>query len=223
VTTVAMQQQQRRLGAGFGVSGLISLALLMNHPGSNARDFSAVLADEAAHRVQDGIVHGGFVFTLALLMTCFVLLRGLLKDTPLRSTAATVAFCTGCALLMASMVVDGFAIPAIATRYLATAPTDLATAKGLFVLCGALIGALMPLGLAFQSLAILCVSSALVRAAGARRITGVFGLAAAVVIIGLLCAAPSAMTAYVLMGGIALVTLWYVGLAVTLWREPAVG
>lgn len=214
-------QQQRRLGAGFVIGALISLALLMNHPGGKARDFAAVLADEAAHRVQDGIVHGGFIFTLALLMTCFVLLRGLLKDTPVRSTAAVVAFCSGCALLMASMVVDGLAIPAIATRYLATAPTDLTTAKGLFVLCGTLISALMPLGLAFQSLAILCVSSSLVRAPGVRRVTGVLGLVAAVVLIGLLCLAPSAMAAYVMMGGIALVTLWYLLLGVTLWRGPA--
>lgn len=216
-------QQQRRLGAGFTLGGLISIVLLTNHPGGNARDFAAVLADEAAHRVQDGVVHGGFIFTLALLMTCFVLLRGFMKDTPVRSTAAVVTFCSGCALLMGSMVVDGFAIPAIATRYLATAPTDLVTAKGLFVLCGALIGALMPLGLAFQSLAILCVSSALVRAPGVPRVTGALGLIAAVVLIGLLCAAPATMAPHVMMGGIALVTLWYLALGVTLWRGPALG
>jgi hypothetical protein len=213
-------QQQRRLGAGFAIAGLVSIALLMNHPGSNARDFSAVLANEAAHRLQDAIVHGGFIFTLALLMTCFVLLRGLLQDTPVRGTAAVVTFCAGCALLMASMVVDGFAIPAIATRYLAAAPADLATPKGLFVLCGALIGALMPLGLAFQSIAILCVSSTLVGSPGTRRATGVLGLVAAIVILCLVGFAPAAMAPHVVMGGIALVTLWYLGLAVALWRGP---
>jgi hypothetical protein len=57
----------------------------------------------------------------------------------------------GAALLMASLLVYGLMIPAIAQRYLAAPPDRLPYARSLFALCGIAVQFLMPMGLGFQA------------------------------------------------------------------------
>ncbi|MBS0578151.1 MAG: hypothetical protein JSR36_02690 [Proteobacteria bacterium] len=209
----------RPLGAAFAACGLASLVLLANHPASGAHDFAGVLQEEAAHRFIDGVVHGGFVLVLATLIVNFVLLGRRLGAERVPVVICTVAFCIGAAACMASMILDGLVIPAVAVRYAGVStPESLAAAKSLFVFAGSLIGFLMPMGIAFQSLAMLSLGALLAAGTPRLRLVGRAGALAGILIVALLVLVPPGRAAHVMLAGIALLGLWYLALAVLLWN-----
>ncbi len=216
-----ISNQRRGLAAAFSVCGLASLALLANHPHGSPGSFADLIKDEAAHRVIDGVVHGGFCVTLVALMICFIFLSRLLGLARTSVVIGLVCFAVGSGALIASMVLDGFAIPAIAVRF--AAMTDLQPAKTLFILLGTLIGLLMPAGLLLQSAAILSWSSAIAKRSGLQRAVGLFGLAVALSLIVAIIATPAAMAAHVILGGIALQSLWYLAIAALLFKSWPIG
>lgn len=214
----------RKLAGAFALCGLASLVLLASHPASAAHDFAGVLREEASNQLMDGLVHGGFIFVLAALVICFVLLARRLGAARAPVTIMLVTFGIGCAALMASMLVDGLVIPAVAARYVnVDAPEKLAAAKALFVFAGTLITFLMPLGIAFQSLAMLSLGGLLVAGPPRRRAAGVMGVSSALLILVLLVSAPAHMAAHVLLGSIALLAVWEFVLAGLLWRGALTG
>ena len=209
----------RRLAGAFALCGIASLVLLANHPAGAARDFAGVLREEAGNQLMDGIVHGGFIFVLAALIVCFLLLARRLGPGRAPVVVTLVAFCVGSAALMASMLVDGLVVPAVAARYVdIDAPEKLAAAKGLFVFAGALISFLMPLGIAFQSIAMAALGGLLIAGPPRRRAAGIAGVGLGVLILALLVAAPAHLAAHVLLASIVLIAVWYFVLALLLWR-----
>jgi hypothetical protein len=214
-----ISSQRRGLAAAFTVCALASLTLLANHPGGNPGSFADLIKDEAAHQVIDGVVHGGFVITLVALIVCFVFLSRFLGLAKPPVVIGLVCFCVGCGALMASMVLDGFAIPAIAVRFAST--DDLQAAKTLFVLVGTLIRFLMPMGLLFQFVAMLSWSWAIVKRPGLSRAVGLLGSAVAIILIVAIFAIPAAMAAHVILGGVALQAIWYLAIAALLFNRAS--
>jgi hypothetical protein len=95
----------------------------------------------------------------------------------------------GSAALMASMLLDGLVIPAVAARFVdIEAPEKLAADEAVFVLCGTLISFLMSGGLAFQSVAMLSLAGLLFAGPPRRPIPGAIGLVAGTLLIVLLTA-----------------------------------
>jgi hypothetical protein len=209
-------QERRGLAAAFTVCALASLTLLANHPGGNPGSFADLIKDEAAHQVIDGVVHGGFVITLVALIICFVFLSRLLGLAKSPVVIGLVCFCAGCCALIASMVLDGFATPAIAVRFAGV--DDLQPAKTLFILVGTLIRFLMPMGLLFQFVATLSWSSVIVKEPGLPRAVGLLGLIAAIVLMVAIFATPPVMAAHVILAGVALQTIWYLAIAALLFK-----
>ena len=204
----------RALGAAFALCALATLALLASHPAPAGHGLVDLINEEARHRVRDAMVHGGFIVTLATLLVCFTFFSRRLGMERVPVVAGLVAYCIGCGALMLSMLIDGFAVPAIATR-LSDAPggVDLRSAQTSFLLCGTLVRFLMPLGLLFQAAAMLAWSAVIVRDAGWRRAVGAFGVAAALFLGTALLAAPPMLEQHLLLGGIVLECLWYLALA----------
>ena len=97
-------------------------------------------------------------------------------------------------------------------------PADLAMAKTSLILLGTIIRFLMPMGLLFQAVAMLGLSSVIVTGAGLRRIVGMFGVAAAIAIIGATLAVPALMAGHVMLGCILLLAIWYFTLALVLFN-----
>jgi hypothetical protein len=214
----------RKLAAAFALCGLATLVLLANHPASGARDFAGVLREEAANQLMDGVVHGGFIFVLAALIVCFLLLARRLGSGRIPVVVTVVAFCIGSGALMASMLVDGLVIPAVAARYVnIDAPDKLAAAKALFVFAGTLISFLMPLGIAFQSIAMLSLGGLFIAATPKRRAAGITGVSLAALILVLLVSTPAGAAAHVLLGSIVVLAVWYFILAALLWRGSLAG
>ena len=212
-----ISSQRRGLAAAFTLCALASLTLLANHPGGNPGSFADLIKDEAAHQVIDGVVHGGFVITLVALIVCFVILSRLLGLAKPSVVIGLVCFCAGCGDLIASMVLDGFATPAIAVRFAGV--DDLQPAKTLFILVGTLIRFLMPMGLLFQFVAMLSWSWAIVKRPGLGRAVGLFGSVVAIIPIVAIFAIPIAMAAHVILGGIVLQSIWYLAIAALLFKS----
>ncbi len=209
--------QRRRLAVGFALCSIAILALLGGHPAdAGGPALADLLRSEAGNRVRDGLIHGGFIFVSWMLIVCFVFLSQALGFGKVRVVAGLVAFCIGTLALMASMTVDGLVTPAIASRFLDPArSSDLAGARALFLLCGSAIRILMPMGLLFQALAMACWSAALA-GPGWRLAAGGFGLLTGISYIAATFLLPG-LGAMLLMGGIALLCLWYLVIAVLLW------
>ncbi|HUI59121.1 MAG TPA: hypothetical protein VLX90_02795 [Steroidobacteraceae bacterium] len=214
---VPSDREGRGLAAALAVCSLATLTLLASHPSGGARSLADVLRDEAQSVAINGIVHGGFVVTLAALIVCFLLLSRRLGSRRVAVVVGLATFCIGSGLLIASMILDGFVTPALAVRFADSGSADnLLMARTLFIFCGTVIRFLMPIGILFQSAAMLGWSAAILKGPGLRRSVGAFGLGAgAILIIGLL-AAPSALMAHVLLAGIALQAIWYLALAALL-------
>ena len=214
-----ISKQRRGLAAAFLVCALASLTLLANHPGGNPGSFADLIKDEAAHQVIDGVVHGGFVITLVALIICFVLLSRLLGSAKSSVVIGLVCFCAGCTALIASMVLDGFATPAIAVRFAGL--DDLQPAKTLFILLGTLIRFLMPIGLLFQFVAMLSWSWAIVKRPGLSRAVGLLGSVMAIILMVTIFAIPTAMATHVILGGMALQVVWYLAIAALLFSHAS--
>ncbi|HEX4295270.1 MAG TPA: hypothetical protein VHZ29_14135 [Rhizomicrobium sp.] len=198
-------------------TGIAAFALLANHPGGAAHDFAGVLRDEAANRVMDAVVHGGFIAVLALQTVCYAIFSARIGFSRATAAAGLIFFAFGTAFLSASMVLDGLVTPAVAAKYLA-APDRIEFARSLFVLIGTLIGFLMPIGLAFQSAAIACWGWAL-SASRLSRAAGVFGLALGAISLAALASNLAAPNPLVLMGAIAATSVWAVVTGIVLLRR----
>ena len=120
--------------------------------------------------------------------------------------AGLVFFTAGAGFLAASMVLDGLVTPAVAVRYLLV-PDKQDYAKSILLLMGALIGVLMPIGLAFQSLGVTAWGYALV-IRGSSRIAGALGLLLGVGIACALAVSYATPNPFVVMGAIVGLAFW---------------
>jgi hypothetical protein len=218
--TIPTCENQRGLSFAFGLCALTSFALMANHPRGTAGSFSDVLLDEASHRVINAVVHGGYIAVLVALIVCFVLLSRHLGSTRVPVVIGFVCFCIGSAALIASMLLDGFATPAIAIRFIGS--SDLQPARTLLILLGTLIGALMPMGLLFQSVGMLGWSLVIARGSRLGRGVGVLGFVIAIALICGVTMAPARMAMHVVLAGVVLQSLWYGALAMLLFVDTSV-
>jgi hypothetical protein len=205
---------RRRLAAALVLCSLAMLTLLVNHPAAGGHSLADVIKAEVSNRVVDGLVHGGFIATLSVLIVCFVFWSRNAGMDRVTVVVGLVTFSIGSGALIASMMLDGFVIPALAVRFNASGVDDhLIEANALFIFCGTLIRFLMPMGLCFQSMAMLSWSLQIVERHGWRLAVGAFGIAVGTLVIGAICAAPPRLGEHVLLGGIALISVWYLTLA----------
>src|SRR5882724_1051953 len=219
-----------RLAGAFVFCSLATLTLLANHPMPGVHTFADRIRAEAHDQFADGLVHGGFIVTLTVLIVCFVFLSRILGEARVAVVAALVAFCVGSGALMASMLLDGFVLPALAVRFTTPEnPDGLERAQTLFILCGTVIRFLMPMGLLFQAAAMSSWSGVIVGRRGWRLAVGMFGLVGGILLMGALLAPLPRMREHILLGGIVILAVWYFALAGVLcarneWpTEPAAG
>lgn len=233
---------RRWLAGSFAFCSFATLTLLANHPAGGGHTIVELMRAEASHQLADALVHGGFILTLSALIVCFVFLSRELGLGRVPAVIGLVTFSIGCGALMASMILDGLVIPALAQRFTATSGSDtLIQASTLFIFAGTVIRFLMPMGLLFQAVAILSWSvllagplvgrlerplegrlvgslerpleGRLAGRRGCRLAAGVFGMSTGALVIGAILLAPPRLGDHVTMGAIALISAWYLALA----------
>jgi hypothetical protein len=195
----------RSIGLVTIASGLAAFGLLAFHPGGAATDFAGVLKEEAANRLADAAVHGGFIAVLAVQLVGYAAFARRLGLGRGAVIAGLVFFAAGAMFLSGSMLADGLMTPAIAARYVAH-PDKIESARVLFVLLGTAIAFLMPIGLMFQGAGIAVWGWAL--AADGKRVAGAFGMILGVVLVAALGTALLAMNPMAMMAGIVATALW---------------
>jgi hypothetical protein len=221
---------RRWLAGAFAFCSFATLTLLANHPAAGGHTIVDLIKAEASNQLADALVHGGFILTLSALIVCFVFLSRSLGMERVYVVVGLVTFSVGSGALMASMLLDGFVIPALAQRFIGTTGNSdtLIEASTLFIFSGTVIRFLMPIGLWFQAAAILSWSLQIVGHRGWRFVAGAFGIAAGLLVMGAIFAAPPRLEAHVLIGAIALISIWYLSLATALcarngWPFPSTG
>ncbi len=202
----------RIAGAVLFVAAILSVVLLMNHPGGHATTFADILKDEASNQAKDMLVHGGFIFVLAAEFACLAIMTARMTAARAAAIAGLALFAMAATFMSLSMVLDGLVTPAIAARYLGAPAEKYDLAKALFVLVGTLIRFLMPLAQTFQALAVGLWGLALLRISGLARGVGMLGVALGVLLTAALLLPATSGNPVVLMAAIATLSLWY-GLA----------
>jgi len=221
-STIDIDHRPSGKGAGIVlvVCAALTLVLLANHPSGAARTFADIVRDEAANAGRDALVHGGFIGVLAGQLACLAIMTIRLGlDRPL-AVAGLVLTAAGAGLLTGSMLLDGLVTPAVARRYVAV--IDVAErqsdAKALFVLLGATVSFLMPVGLVLQAAGLACWSAVLARGAGLVRATGAYGALATIAVVAGIVATDGKVP-HVLMAAIVLLGAAYALVGVALVRR----
>jgi hypothetical protein len=199
-------------------TGVLAIALLLNHPAEHATDLSSLLKQEAENRTLNAIVHGGFLLLLPIQFVCYAVLSRTLGFARALCLAGIVFFMTGAAIQIADLAVDGLMIPAMAQRYLAAPPEQLANVRAVFFLCETAIRILMPLGLGFQAAAIIAWAAAMLRES---RGYGVLAFALGLVAFSADVAAAATGAQHLLFLAIVLLQLWAIATGVFLMRRGA--
>jgi hypothetical protein len=208
----------RVTGAILTATAIASIALLLNHPAEQATDFAGLLKDEAANRVADAVVHGGFILLLAIQLACYAVFAGYVGWARALAVGALAFFALGAITQMASLFVDGLMLPALAAKYVAAPPDRLPLVRSLFVLCGDALQFLMPLGLLFQSVAVALWGGALLNG---WRLSGIAGLALGILTaIALVAALVTGMQHFLMMAIVGL-ALWALTAGLTMARQPS--
>jgi hypothetical protein len=208
------QVNTRGAGALAIATGIASVVLLAIHPDGAAKDFAGMLKAEAASRLIDGVVHGGFILVLALQAAAYAMLSARL-GWRLPAVIAFALFAAGAIALSGSMLFDGLVTPALAEHILPH-PDRYEADRPLFLFIGVLISVLMPLGLAFQSAAVAAWGWALT--ASGKRIAGIAGLLLGLALLAAAMTSFAALNPIALMAGIAGLALWAVIAGVVLIR-----
>jgi hypothetical protein len=191
-TMAALPQPHSRLpGAVLIVTALAIVLLFLAHPGEHATDFPGFIAEQAANQARAAVVHGGFVLILAVQLAGYTLFTARIGWHNERAIAALVLFGAGALTHMPTIFTDGVIIPALAQRYIAVAPDQLAAARPIFVLCGIAVAWLGTLAQLLEGAGIALWGAALLPTSRLWGITGiVLGAAMIAAIAAALTGAP---------------------------------
>jgi hypothetical protein len=207
------------LGALFAASAVTMMVLLFVHPHERVHTFPDIVEFEIRYRLVNGLVHGGAIAVFLLLLAGHMALARLINTTGLAVMFAVTAFGAGCALITASLILDGFVTPALALQY--RAAQDLAVQHSIEALvrfCGTNIRILMPMALLSFAASALAWCVPMVRAGGRRRLAGAASGAVGAIVGVMICAAPPEMLDHAVLGSLFLVALWHLALATTLFK-----
>ncbi len=209
--------QNRALAALFAASAFALVVLLAAHPGGHPHTFAEFIELELQTQLAGQLVHGGAVVVLMVLLAGHIAVARMLRPLLLAPIIAVVFFGAGCALLTGSLVMDGFAVPALAQLFQAAKePPAQQGVRSLIQFAGTLIGVLMPLGLTAFSLSALAWAWPLATLRGRHRVVGLAVGAIGLGSIALLAATPATGRELALMVSLVLLALWQVGFVVAL-------
>jgi hypothetical protein len=205
----------------FVIAGVL-LLLLFAHPHAHVRTFADVMEFEIAHRLRNQIVHGGMIVLLGFILVAHLCAARLFRRPNLLVTSAITAFGGGCALMLASLVLDGFVTPALAVQ--SGAAGALAAKDSIETLvrfCDTSIRVLMPMALLAFAISALAWSGPLVAHGGRPRIAGILSGLIGVTIGALIFAVPPGGFNHALMAALFLTALWQLVLAFGFWTITA--
>ena len=162
--TVPLPSDRSRAALGIACTTGLALYALSHHPVLDpASSVRASLAQLVSLQLMDGIVHGVLIVMLAILASGFAVFSRLLgRRAPV--TAAMAAYGLGCCLVLGAMLLDGFAVPQLARRFIAASQGEVEVVYVVLRVIGTIIQVLTKAGLLSMCVAFLAWSYALASA-----------------------------------------------------------
>jgi len=216
-------ENSRALAAVLGLCAILIVTVLLSHPHEHIQSFAELVDFETRYGAINQIVHGGMMVALVLLMGAHVALAQRVGAGRLTTTIALTALGTGSALMIGSLVLDGFVTPALAARFASEANDAARHAIRVQIqFCEICVGLLMPMALVGMAAAALAWMHPLVRAGGRSVMVGRLGGGIGLTIGTAVMTARPETLSHVLLGGLFLVALWQLALAFALAETKAV-
>src|ERR1700680_3071112 len=186
----------------------LAIVAMLNHPTAVSRSPGELMTQIAGFAARDRVVHGVFFAVLGGLTlgaSVFACRQGF-DHIPILAGFITFAF--GVAAACGAIVLDGFVIPDVVSRYLGSSPEQINIAVALLTVCGLTIQILGKLSVVAVSLGILLWSVHLIRMPGALRASGIVGLVSGILPLGL-AATGARLTPHSLSTVIVVQAIWY--------------
>jgi hypothetical protein len=204
----------RRAGIVLASCAALAVVAIAFHPFVTVRGTAPALAQIREFALVDRLVHGSLIVVSVGLffgLVVFAVQRGLQRELVL---TGLIAYVIGLIAVIGAALIDGFIVPAVASRF-GTASKELASAAALLAFSASAIQVLTKFGLAAISAAILFWSLDLARDRGMPRISGIIGIVAALIVPAIITTG-GALSAHA-VGAILLVqAAWYIAIAVLL-------
>jgi len=206
--------------AGFVIvaSAVLALGAIARHPTVGAARGSAdVLAQVAALSTADEVVHGALIVLIGGLLFGFTVFSqrcGLHRGFVV---FGMIGFAVASAGMIGAALIDGFLIPALASRYAGASPQSIDTALHVIAAAAAAIQILSKFAIAVTAVAVASWSVGLVRSTGTLRTAGFVGLASAVVSVVILISTRH-LNPHSLGIIVGLQSIWYATIGILLMR-----
>jgi uncharacterized membrane protein len=176
---------RRRAALAIAATTGLALVALSHHPVAiQQNSVQETLAQIVALQGMDGLVHGMLIAMLAILSAGFAVFGALLGSRRPPVVFALCAYGLGCCIVVAAMLLDGFAIPQLARQFVTAPQADADSARVLIRAVGVVIQVLTKAGLLAMCAALPAWSYAL--CSGVKVSRWAFGCAAVGVVAGLL-------------------------------------
>lgn len=217
-------QPMRRAATAMIVVTALQLAALSHHPVAGpAASARQSLSQLAGLQLMDGLVHGMLILMLAVLSASLALFSSLLGWCRPAVISACGAWLAACCVIVAAMLLDGFAVPQLASKYVSAPEQDIQSVRVVLGAIGTIIQVLTKAGILAMGAAMLAWSYALAsrnvlpwsRAAAAA------GGAAALMATLYLLTGDVRLTPHSLMAIFGLYGVWNMAVAAVLLRAPA--
>lgn len=155
-------QSMRRAASALLIVTALELAALSHHPvvgpAASARDS---LVQLAGLQFMDGLVHGALIVILAVLSGSLALFSRVLGWRRPSVIAACTAWAAACCAVVGAVLLDGFAVPQMAIRYLTAPAPDVQVLRVVLGAIGVIIQVLTKAGILAMGTAMLAWSWAL--------------------------------------------------------------
>lgn len=156
-------QSLRRAASALLIVTALELTALSHHPVVGAAaSAQESLSQLAALQFMDGMVHGMLILMLAVLSASLALFSRLLGWRRQPVMFACTAWLAACCVIVGAMLLDGFAVPQMAIRYLDAPEQDVQALRVILGAIGVIIQVLTKAGILAMGAAMLAWSWALV-------------------------------------------------------------
>lgn len=202
----------RLAAAVIAACAIVAILAVAQHPVVATHAPAQAIPELVQLGPTDRMVHGILIAVMAALLfgfSVFSLRRGFARQS---TVVGLIAYAAGVGAMIGAALIDGFVTPDIAARYVRVSPEDITAAMPLLLFSAVAIQNLTKLGFVAMSTGIFGWSASLLRSPGTLRASGILGMAAALLSLGIV-----AYTHYLnphILGAIVIVqALWYLAVA----------
>lgn len=216
-----MPQPMRRAATALILVPVLELAALSHHPvvgpAASAHESLSQLAGLA---FMDSLVHGMLMVMLAVLSASLALFSRLLGWRRPAVITACATWAVACCVIVAAMLLDGFAVPQLAIKYLTAPAQDIQTLKMILGAIGTIIQVLTKAGILTMGLAMLAWSYALATQSALpwSRAAAAAGVAASLIAGLAIVAGGVRLTPHSLMAIFGVYGVWNIAIAAIMLR-----